>query len=48
MLSATFLATFLIPMFFVVISQKLAREKPAAEPGSSATPPVPSASAAGG
>ena len=47
MLTATFLAPFLIPMFFVVISQKLAREKPAAEPASSATPPVPSAGAAG-
>jgi len=30
MLSATFLATFLIPMFFVVIAEKLRRRKGAA------------------
>ena len=30
MLTATFLATFMIPMFFVVVSDKLARSRPAA------------------
>ena len=38
MLTATFLAPYLIPMFFVVVSQKLAREKATAEPASPATP----------
>ena len=47
MLTATFLAPFLIPMFFVVISQKLGREKAAAEPASPATPPVAGTSPAG-
>ena len=47
MLTATFLAPFLIPMFFVVVSQKLGREKAAAEPASPATPPVAGTSPAG-
>ena len=46
MLTATFLAPFLIPMFFVVISRTLGHEKAAAEPASPATPPVPAASPA--
>jgi multidrug efflux pump len=32
MLTATFLAIFLIPMFFVVIRTKFSRKKPAAPP----------------
>jgi len=47
MLTATFLAPFLIPMFFVVISRTLGHEKVAAEPASPATPPAPGASPAG-
>ena len=39
MLSATFLATFLIPMFFVVIAEKLRRRKRAA-PAAPAAPPA--------
>jgi multidrug efflux pump len=39
MLSATFLATFLIPMFFVVIGEKLHRHKPP-EPAPQSPPPV--------
>jgi multidrug efflux pump len=39
MLSATFLATFLIPMFFVVIAEKLSRRK-GAEPAAPAAPPA--------
>jgi hypothetical protein len=36
MLAATFLATFMIPMFFVVIADKLARKpKPASAPAAS-------------
>jgi multidrug efflux pump len=47
MLTATFLAPFLIPMFFVVVSRKLGREKVAAEPASPATPPAAGMSTAG-
>jgi multidrug efflux pump len=39
MLSATFLATFLIPMFFVVIAETLGRRKGAA-PSAPAAPPA--------
>ena len=39
MLTATFLATFLIPMFFVVIGEKLGRRKQAA-PSTPANPPA--------
>ena len=39
MLSATFLATFLIPMFFVVVGEKLRRRGQAA-PSAPATPPA--------
>jgi multidrug efflux pump len=35
MLTATFVATFLIPMFYVVVSNRLVRKKPA-EPAASA------------
>ena len=38
MLSATFLATFLIPMFFVVIGERLSRRKKAAPPAPAALP----------
>lgn len=41
MLSATFLATFMIPMFYVVVIDKVRRKKPAAVPG--AAPPDPAA-----
>jgi multidrug efflux pump len=46
MLSATFLATFMIPMFYVVVADKLKRAKPAAAP---ALPdPVAAGSGSGG
>jgi multidrug efflux pump len=44
MLTATFLATFLIPMFFVVVANKLSRRKHPSEP---AAPAVPSTAATG-
>jgi len=47
MLTATFLAPFLIPMFYVVVSEKLAREKRAGAAASPATPPAPSSIPAG-
>ncbi|MCY1549542.1 Efflux pump membrane transporter BepE [compost metagenome] len=34
MLTATFVATFLIPMFYVVVSNKLGKKKPAEPPAS--------------
>jgi multidrug efflux pump len=46
MLTATFLATFMIPMFYVVVADKLKRAKPAAAP---ALPgPVAAGSGSGG
>ncbi|MDB5762292.1 MAG: multidrug efflux transporter permease, partial [Herminiimonas sp.] len=44
MLTATFLATFLIPMFFVVVANKLSSRKHPSEP---AVPAVPSTAATG-
>jgi hypothetical protein len=44
MLTATFLGPFLIPMFFVVITEKLFKSKGASSPALS----VPSALASGG
>jgi multidrug efflux pump len=40
MLAATFLATFLIPMFYVVIADKLRRQKRVPAPASPASPAV--------
>jgi hypothetical protein len=37
MLSATFLAPFLIPMFFLVITEKVFKRKGAASPATSGT-----------
>ena len=51
MLTATFLAPFLIPMFYVVVSQKLGRERRAtgaAAPAASPISPMPPAARAGG
>jgi multidrug efflux pump len=41
MLTATFVATFMIPMFYVVITNKLSREKRPAAPGPMAIEPAP-------
>jgi multidrug efflux pump len=40
MLAATFLATFMIPMFYVVISDKLSRRKRVPAPALPAAPAV--------
>ncbi|HTO44575.1 MAG TPA: efflux RND transporter permease subunit [Burkholderiales bacterium] len=47
MLTATFLAPFLIPMFYVVVSEKLAREKRIAPAAAPVRPPAPSSIPAG-
>jgi len=41
MLTATFLAPFLIPMFYVVVAEKVAREKRAPEAASGPASPAP-------
>ncbi len=48
MLTATFLAPFLIPMFYVVVSQKLGRERRGTGPAAPAASPMPPAAPAGG